>query len=62
MSATTAFRSSTVGSMICLRLKASSWRVSPAARVPAFWISRDVGVARIVRVEIRQQQLAVARG
>jgi hypothetical protein len=35
MSATMTFRSSSFGSMISLRLKASSWRVSRAARVPA---------------------------
>ena len=36
ISITTTFRSSRVGSMICLRLNASNWRVSPAARMPAF--------------------------
>ena len=61
MSATTTFRSSSVGSMISLRLNASSWRVSPAARSPAFLNLRDVRLARIVRIEIRQQQLAVAQ-
>ena len=60
MSATTAFRSSSVGSMICLRLKASSWRVSPAALAPAFWISAMSALARIGRIEVGQQQLAVA--
>ena len=61
MSATTTFRSSSVGSMICLRLNASSWRVSPAALRARLLDLRDVGLARIVRIEIGQQQLAVAR-
>ena len=31
--------STTWGCNTCLRLKANSWRVNPAARSPAFWIS-----------------------
>jgi len=37
--ATWAERSSARGSMTCRRLKASSWRVSRAARAEASWIS-----------------------
>ena len=59
MSATTAFRSSSVGSMICLRLNASNWRVSPAARLARLLNLCNVGLARIVGIEIRQQQFAV---
>src|SRR5262249_14323621 len=39
MSATTVFRSTTLALRTCLRLKASSWLVSVAARLPACLIS-----------------------
>ena len=59
-SVTTAFRSRTLGASICLRLKASSWRVSEVARSAALAIScagpRDSGSL----ADALQQELAVA--
>ena len=52
------FRSSSVGAMISWRLKARSWLVSLAARVPAFWISVMSNSVRVVGADAREQQLA----
>ena len=59
MSATTTFRSSSVGSMISLRLKASSWRVSPVALAPALLISAMSIWRGSSGIEIVQHQVAV---
>ena len=61
MSVTTTFRSSSVGSMICLRLNARSWRVSAGGALAGLLDLADVRLARIVRDRGRPAQLAVAR-
>ena len=59
--AITAFRSSTRGSRTCRRLKASSWRVSAAARSPACRISSTCSrAAGRLSGSCASEQLAVA--
>ena len=60
VSETRAFRSTTCGSITCLRLKARSWRTRRAARSEAPMTCCRLAQARIVRVEAPAQQLAVA--
>ena len=58
-STTSAFRSSTLGASTCLRLKASSWRVSTAARVAGLLDLLHLA-ARRRRQVLAEEQLAVA--
>ena len=60
MVATTSLRSSTRGCITCWRLKASSCRVSAAARSPARRISSTVSPARIAGVQAFLEKLRVA--
>ena len=53
-------RSSRRGCITCLRLKASSWRVRPAARFGGALDLLDVGAARIAGVEAVEDQVGVA--
>ena len=61
MSPTTAFRSTTLGSSTCLRLKASSWRVRAAARSAACWMAWALSAQRMLfAARLLQQHLGVA--
>ena len=59
-SSMTSFRSSTRGCSTCLRLNASSCRVSEAARSAERRISCDVAARRIVVRQLLEQQVGVA--
>ena len=54
------FRFTRRGCMTCLRLKASSWRVSAAARLRGALDLLDVRAARIAGVEAVEEQVRVA--
>ena len=61
MSATTTFRSSRVGSMICLAAEGQQLAGQPGRAHPGVLNLGDVGLARIVGIVVHQQQLAEAQ-